>query len=103
MAGGTPLETAKELHNPMGGDGSTPIPLPLVGEVGEETENSDKTRENSDSISKEDDVESPKDATEYPKGANLAFIRIAIILSIFLASLDMVGHPSCAVCFERQL
>ena len=32
-----------------------------------------------------------QDADEYPKGANLAFIVIALILSIFLASLDMVS------------
>lgn len=35
----------------------------------------------------------PQDANEYPKGASLAFVVVALILSIFLASLDMVIIP----------
>jgi len=42
-------------------------------------------------------ITSTQDVNEYPKGANLAFIIIALILSIFLASLDMVINPISSV------
>lgn len=34
------------------------------------------------------------DATEYPQGFGLAIIVLALMLSIFLASLDMVGRKT---------
>lgn len=41
---------------------------------------------------KDEDVEPPAhDESEYPQGTSLAFIVVALALSIFLASLDMVG------------
>lgn len=35
-------------------------------------------------------IEDKEDVDEYPSGTKLAFIVLALILSIFLASLDMV-------------
>jgi len=37
---------------------------------------------------------------EYPKGVTLAFIVIALILSIFLASLDMVSRPVSPILIQ---
>lgn len=36
---------------------------------------------------------SPEDSDDYPKGAALIFILIALALSMFLMSLDMVSFP----------
>jgi hypothetical protein len=45
---------------------------------------------------------------EYPKGASLVFIIVALALSIFLVSLDMVrfffaDNPYSSADFDRQL
>lgn len=55
----------------------------------------DKEKTLSASISNDDETEAveAQDASEYPKGTSLAFIVIALILSIFLCSLDTVGGP----------
>jgi len=57
------------------------------------------------SISKENKAEAveppAQDASKYPQGTSLAFIVVALVLSIFLASLDMVGDPyppSTVIC-----
>jgi hypothetical protein len=57
-------------------------------------EDNEKTRhEDGSSIDTLDDA-SPK-VEDYPTGLNLFFVILALTLSIFLASLDMVFHPSC--------
>ena len=67
------LDPEKERRNPMLGDDSTSTPVPSKN---------DKTK----------DVEPlAQDASEYPQGTSLVFIVVALALSIFLASLDMVG------------
>jgi hypothetical protein len=56
-------------------------------------EDNEKTRnEDGSSIDTLDDA-SPK-VEEYPTGLNLFFVILALTLSIFLASLDMVCYPS---------
>lgn len=48
-----------------------------------------------DNEAKAETVHPPtQDASEYPKGTSLTFIVLALALSIFLASLDMVGDLS---------
>lgn len=50
----------------------------------------------------DDDAASMKSASEhqieYPTGFSLVFILLAVMLSIFLASLDMVSPSSPATC-----
>lgn len=67
---------------------SNPVPSALE----EEREKTGKA-----GISENDeDIEPPAhDASEYPRGTSLAFIVVALALSIFLASLDMVGVFNC--------
>lgn len=78
----------------MLGDDSTSTPVPSALE-----EEREKTSDTGISENDEDkDVESPAhDASEYPQGTSLAFIVVALALSIFLASLDMVGVFSTVV------
>ena len=72
------LDPQKERRNPMLGDDSTSTPVPSKN---------DKTK----------DVEPlAQDASEY-QGTSLAFIVVALALSIFLASLDIVGVFDCSV------
>ena len=100
MASSSALNSEKELRNPTVDDGSTSTQVPSTLGEGKEREKNEETETGNTSINKEDEVESIKDAIEYPKGASLAFIIIAIILSIFLASLDMVGEPSSTIFGE---
>ena len=82
------LDPEKEGRNPILSDGSTSTRvLSVQEEEKEETGNA--------SISKDDEAVEPpaQDASEYPQGTSLAFIVVALVLSIFLASLDMVGDP----------
>lgn len=94
------LDPEKERRNPMLSDGSTSTRVPSALEK-------EKEEMGNASISKDDEakaeaVEPPvQDASEYPQGTSLAFIVVALVLSIFLASLDMVADPcpsSTVVC-----
>lgn len=81
------LNPEKEGRNQMPRDGpaSTPVPSALEEETGNASINKDGEAEA---------VEPPaQDAGEYPLGISLALIIVALVLSIFLASLDMVGDP----------
>lgn len=92
------LDPEKERRNLILSGGSTSTQVSSV--LDEERGESGNT-----SIGEEGEakvVEPPaQDANEYPGGATLALIVVAIILSIFLASLDMVDDPyssSTIVC-----
>jgi hypothetical protein len=71
-------------------------PLVVNGEKGEENDVS--------SLSKNDEgIESlTQDASKYPHGTTLFFIIVALILSIFLASLDMVRRPCLSFLIELE-
>lgn len=61
-----------------------------------DSENEKKTVNSVNSVRLSNDngaeVEPPEQhVSEYPKGTSLAFVVVALALSIFLASLDMVG------------
>lgn len=66
----------------------------VAGEPSIDEKTGDTPARDSSSIAKNDDTDSPTDSAEpdpeYPTGAGLAFIVIALILSIFLLSLDQV-------------
>lgn len=62
----------------------------LEGENEKEVVGSENNKPETE-IDAEDNKPDGQDAEEYPKGASLVFIVIALILSIFLASLDMVS------------
>lgn len=62
--------------------------------AGDGDENEKKERGTSDG-SLRDEPSGPDDYIEYPTGVTFLFIVVALILSIFLVSLDMVCSVSC--------